>query len=86
VAVPADIPVTRPPPLIVATPVLLLLHAPPPVPSLSAVVDPTHTLIVPPMPGGPDVTDTVIVDVQLPPREYVITAVPVFMPVTIPVV
>ena len=36
----------------VAIAVLLLLHVPPVVPSLSATVDPTHTLVVPAIADG----------------------------------
>jgi hypothetical protein len=36
----------------VATDVLLLLHAPPPVPSPKTVVEPAHTLITPVMAAG----------------------------------
>ena len=70
----------------VATAVLLLLHVPPGVASVSGVVDPTHTLAVPVMAGGPEVTFTVTVDIQVPPKEYVITEVPSAMPFTMPVV
>ena len=41
---PADNPVTRPELLIVATPVLPLLHVPPVVASVSVIVEPIHTL------------------------------------------
>jgi hypothetical protein len=77
-------PVTSPP-LTVAMPVLLLLHTPPPTPSLSKIVLPIHTAVVPPMAVGARFTVIVLLTVQLPPREYVISDVPADMPVTIPV-
>ncbi len=65
-AVPAVIPVTTPVPAPTeATDVLLLLHAPPPVASLSVVVAPTHALAVPVITDG--VGDTVNVAVVLQP-------------------
>ena len=70
VDVPADTPITRPvDEPIVATGVMLLLQVPPVVASLSKVVAPTHTLAVPVIAGGPEVTVTVVVDIQLPPSE-----------------
>ena len=84
---PGDRPITTPVPVpIVAIKVLLLLHAPPPVASLRVVVPPTHILAVPAIAGGPEVTVTVSVEIQLPPREYEIVAVPTATPVTTPVV
>ena len=47
VAVPADIPVTSPPEVTVATAVLVLLHAPPVGVHDSVVVAPVHTVVVP---------------------------------------
>ena len=47
VVVPGAIPVTTPVALIVATPVLTLLHIPPGVPSLRLVVAVGHTVKVP---------------------------------------
>jgi len=58
--VPPSTPVTTPEPFIVATPVLLLVHVPPPA-SLNAVVMPTHTLAVPPIGDGSALTDIVAV-------------------------
>ena len=86
VDVPADTPVTRPVPAIVAAVVLLLLHVPPMVASVSGVVEPTHTVAVPVIAGGPEVTFTVTVDIQLPPNEYVMMEVPMATPFTMPVV
>ena len=54
-----------PPEVIVATPVLLLLHEPPVVASLSVIVDPTHTVEGPDMEGA--VEETVIVLVAMHP-------------------
>ena len=56
VAVPADTPVTSPVADTVAVPVLL--HVPLPVASVSAVVDPAHTLKVPVMAAGVGFTVT----------------------------
>lgn len=47
-----EIPVTTPEELTVATAVLLLLHVPPGVASVSAVVAPTQRVSVPPMGAG----------------------------------
>ena len=69
VAVPADMPVTNPVEVMVAIVVLLLLQTPPMVASLSVVVDPTHTLAMPVIAGGPAVIVTPKVEVQLPPNE-----------------
>ena len=69
-----------------ATVVLLLLHVPPKVASVSGVVEPTHKLAVPVIAGGPEVTFTVTVDIHDPPKEYVITEVPMATPFTMPVV
>ena len=84
--VPVSTPLTTPPVVIVATDVLLLLHTPPPVASLSALVAPTHKVIVPVIASGAGVTVIVFVTVQPEPSEYVIIAVPALMPVTTPVV
>ena len=53
---PADIPVTIPEPAIVPTAGALLLHAPKGDVSLSKVVDPTQTLIVPVIAAGNEFT------------------------------
>ena len=47
VAVPADTPFTLPDPSTVATPVAVLLHAPPEAVSLKPVAEPAHTVAVP---------------------------------------
>ena len=65
VAVPAAMPVTVP----VAEPtvafdVLLLLHVPLPVTSVNAVVSPIHTVPVPVMPEGTELTVIVVAAVQ----------------------
>ena len=61
-AVPADTPPTTPVAApTVAMPVLPLLHTPPPVASLSVVVCPTHTFIVPVMAAGAAIIVTVAV-------------------------
>jgi hypothetical protein len=52
VAVPLAIPVTEPDVPTVAIEVLLLLQAPPVVPSVSVALEPTHTVKVPPMAAG----------------------------------
>jgi hypothetical protein len=63
IEVPADTPVTMPVVPTVATDVLLLLHVPPPEPT-SVVVAPTHTELVPVIPGsGFTVTTAVAVHV-----------------------
>jgi hypothetical protein len=50
IAVPADIPVRIPvPESIVATPVLALLHVPPPAASLREIPEPGHTDVAPVM-------------------------------------
>ncbi len=65
VAVPAAMPVTMPvEEPIVAIVVVLLLHVPPAIGLLSAVVPPGHTLAVPVMAGGGGITVTVVVIAQ----------------------
>jgi hypothetical protein len=55
--VPVVIPVAMPVPTpIVACAVLLLVHVPPPVASVSIVVEPTHTFVVPPIGAGNGLT------------------------------
>jgi hypothetical protein len=86
VAVPFVTPVTMPEPSVtVATDVLLLLHVPPPVPSLSVVVAPAHTVVIPVIPTGGACTATATVARQPVGRVYVINTLPVDSPVTIPV-
>jgi len=67
VAVPTELPVTVPSVPTVATPVFELLHTPPPVASVSAVVDPWHTLAVPVIAAGCVFTVTTAVEVHAPP-------------------
>jgi hypothetical protein len=69
---------------IVATPVLPLLHTPPPDPSVIVIVDPEHTTVGPPITPGASVTLIIFVIVQPVPSEYVIVTSPVSTPVTIP--
>ena len=47
VAEPADIPINKPVLVTVATAALLLLHTPPETDSVSALVAPTHIVVVP---------------------------------------
>jgi len=61
---PAVTPVTTPPAVIVATAGDALLHVPPAVALLNAVVEPTHTLVVPAMAAGSGLTVTVVVTAQ----------------------
>ena len=61
IAVPAVPPVTTPAPLIEAVPGALLLHVPPAVASVNAVVRPEHTARVPVMAVGKAFTVTVVV-------------------------
>lgn len=85
VVVPAATPDTTPELFIVATEVLLLLHVPPVVASLSEVVDPTQTLVVPSIAPGSGFTVTTVVLKHVVPKMYEITAVPKLLPVTHPV-
>ena len=90
VDVPGLAPVTTPVvPFIVALP-LLLLQVPPAGPELNAVVNPTHTLVVPVIVVGLALTVTVIV-VKADPHDVlvsvkVIIVVPPLTPYTLPVV
>ena len=88
---PAEIPVTTLDALMVATALLLLVHVPPPVTSISVVVKPIHTLAVPVMAPGMGFTVMVFVVLQPVGSKYVITGVdvpdtPVTMPVAEPMV
>lgn len=66
---------------------LLLLHAPPEVPSLKVVVPPpSHTAAVPVMPAGTAFTVMAVVAMQLVPSENVIVALPRLTPPTVPLV
>ena len=69
----------------VAIPVALLLHVPPPVPSVSVVVNPEHTVRVPLIAVGNGFTVTMAVCIQPVASVYVIVAVPPDPPVTMPV-
>lgn len=63
VAVPAAMPeITPDDDPAVAMVVLLLVHDPPAVPSLSVVVCPAHTLVIPVMAAGAELTDIIILD------------------------
>jgi hypothetical protein len=70
---------------IVATVVLLLLHAPPAVASLRVVQVPAHIVVVPIIAAGDEVTVATIVAVQPPLMVYEITAVPAETPQSVPV-
>ena len=56
IELPAVTPVTTPPAVIVATARVPLFHAPPAAASLKAVVDPTHTLVIPVIAAGKGLT------------------------------
>ena len=58
---PVTVPEVEP---IVATPVLLLLHTPPLVASVSVVVKPTQTLVVPPIAAGFGLTVKLVIAIQ----------------------
>src|SRR5580700_2626843 len=64
--------------------VLLLLHEPPRVASVSVVVNPTHTLGVPAIGLGAALTVIVLEELQPLPMEYEMTEVPAETPVIIP--
>ena len=84
VAVPFAIPFTTPvDELTVAIAVLPLLQLPLSVRSLSVVVLPAHTRLVPVMPAGCVFTVYVLTEEQVP-RIYDMVAVPADMPVTTP--
>ena len=70
---------------IVATPVLLLVHVPDGVASLSIVVLPAHTVAVPVI-AATGFTETDVVTKQPPAMVYVIVAIPVPVPVITPFV
>ena len=83
VAVPGDMPPTVPP-VTDATAVLLLLHTPPVLPSISVAVVPLHIAVVAgEMAAGPATTVTVLDTLQLP-TVYTIVAVPAATPCTVP--
>ena len=87
VDVPADRPVTNPDdePTMAAV-VLLLLQVPPPVPSLSGVALPTHTLSAPVIATGKALTVIVLTAKHPVVSTYVMVAVPLLIPLIIPVV
>lgn len=70
----------------IATVVLLLLHVPPGVASVMAILAPAHTAVGPVIGAGGGFTVTVVVITQPGmARVYVIVAVPVLIPVITPV-
>ena len=79
---PLTIPVAEP---IVATPEVEELHVPPPVASVSVVVEPVQTEAVPEIDEGSASTVTVFEAVQPVDNAYTIKAVPAETPVTTPV-
>jgi hypothetical protein len=85
VGVPAVTPVAIPDPTpIVACDVLLLDHVPPLVPSVNAVVEPTHTFVTPAINAGNGLTVTCAEITQPLADVYVMFDVPVVRPVTVP--
>lgn len=78
---PVNTPVAEP---IVATPVVPLIQVPPEVASLSVIVDPSHTAVLPVIVAGNGLTVTVVLVLQPVGNVYVITDVPVATPVTTP--
>ena len=66
-------------------PGLLVLHVPPVLASVSMVVKPTHTFIMPVIATGNGFTDMTDVIKQPVGNLYVIVDVPTILPVTIPV-
>ena len=86
VVVPAVTPVTTPEPeTTVATEVLLLVHVPDGVASLSVVVNPEHTAKVPVIFAGNGLTVITLVLIQPVGNVYVIVDVPATRPLTRPV-
>ena len=83
--VPVAIPVTIPAALIVPTVISLQLQVPPVVASEREVVDPEHTLAVPPIAAGKAFTVTGVILLQLVGNSYVIFGTPAATPVTKPV-
>ena len=84
VTTPAVTPVTIPPGVTVASKILLLLQVPPGVASVSAIVNPTHTVDGPMMAEGSESTVTTAVEAQPDGQLYDIVAVPKATPVTTP--
>jgi hypothetical protein len=68
-AIPAATPLTIPVLLTEAVVAGALLHTPPGVPSVKAVVAPVHTLIIPPIADGEAITVTVLVTIHPMPSE-----------------
>jgi hypothetical protein len=85
VAVPAAMPVTTPIEETLAIDGVLLLHVPPPVALLKAVVEPTHAVVLPVIPAGALVTLTTAIVAQPAADVYVIVDVPGTIVVTMPV-
>lgn len=85
-AVPALLPVTTPPVVMVATVVGLIAHAPPAGVPVSVVLLPTQVAAVPVIGLGSGFTVTVVVRIQPVPSVYVIVVVPAERPLTTPVV
>ena len=85
VEVPAPTPVTTPVAAnTLATPVLLLLQVPVPVASVSVVVAPTHTTIVPFTAPGSGLITTLAVPTQPEGMAYKMVTVPAISPETTP--
>ena len=82
--VPGLAPVTRPKEFTVAVAGTLLAHVPPVLASVSAVVEPEHTVSVPVIVAIPGFTVTTAVLLQPLDIVYVITVVPAATPVTRP--
>ena len=86
---PSDMAVTAPVLPIVATAGLLLLHVPPLVASVSVVVPPAHSVVMPVItPADTALTVMVLVAVAVPQTfvtVYKITSIPVLTPVTTPI-
>ena len=81
---PSETPVTVPPPSTVAIVPAPLLHVPPAVGSENNTVPPAQTNEVGALMGNGPTTVTGFVTEQTPPAPYVIVAVPVAIPVTVP--
>ena len=81
VSAPAAMPETVPEPSnTVATPVLLLLHVPPVVPSLSETDEPAHTTVAPAIADGSGSTEMIFETVHPIPIEYVMVDGPDITP------
>jgi hypothetical protein len=84
ILVPASTPDTEPLLPIVATDVLLLLHVPPPVPSVKPEVLPAQKVVAPEMLAGLPITLTVVVVKHPVENAEVIMLVPAEAPNTVP--